>query len=129
MSLNDCRKIVYDKLIALCPRVYYQQAPQGAVFPYVVFVFPTEGRQYKHQVERMLEVNVYDSSDSGYNVALEIENLTDSIDKVLDYQTGNYGDIRAWFRRIGRTAIPYPSDSNIWRRELLYVYTTYNMGE
>lgn len=132
--MNNLRKIVYEKLLkvkALGTNVYFGQAPTNAELPYVVFHFPSEGRTHKEQREVILEISVYDCERGGYNVANQIEQLTDNIDFEFDYssaQTDNHSNnCSYWFRKIGRIAVPYPQESNIWRRELRYNIKNYSI--
>jgi hypothetical protein len=117
------RDIVYNALSAVCDRVYYQEAPQGAIYPYVVYSFPSEEWQLKDQERYILEVLVYDIDKNGYNVANEIESLTRKLDDVLNYKSLESADNKAWFYRVSRLALPYVE--NIWRRELRYRMRNY----
>lgn len=132
--MNELRKIVYNKLLkvkALGTNVYYMQAPMDATLPYVVFHFPNIGRTHREQSEVTLDIGVYDCERGGYNVANQIEQLTNNIDYEFDYstsETNNHANNCAyWFRKIGRIAVPYPQESNIWRRELRYNVKTYDV--
>lgn len=132
--MNDLRKIVYDILLkvpSVTNNVYFMKAPMDASLPYIVFTFPSEGRTHKGQEEIVLEVNVYDCERGEYNVANQIERLTDNINFELDYKTGeteNHADETAyWFRKTSRIAVPYPQDSNMWRRELRYNVKKYSI--
>lgn len=132
--MNNLRKITYDKLLKvrnLGGRIYFMDAPMDAELPYVVFHFPSEGRTHREQREVTLEIAVYDCERGNYNVANQIEQLTDSINFEFDYssaQTANpSNNCSYWFRKIGRIAVPYPQESNIWRRELRYNVKTYDI--
>lgn len=133
--MNRLRKIVYNKLknvSNLGDRIYYVQAPQNAELPYVVFNFPSEGRTHREQSEVTLEIAIYDCERGDYNVANQIEQLTDNVDFEFDYvsgETANHSNnCSYWFRKNGRIAVPYPQESNIWRRELRYNVRVYNIN-
>ena len=69
--MTSIRTMVYTKAVAITDRVYFNKAPEGIAFPFVVFSFPDEGRAYHNQVEKMLQVRVYDHEKDSYNVALD----------------------------------------------------------
>ena len=132
--MNDLRKIVYSKLLhvsGLGTNIYYMQAPMDAQLPYAVYTFPSEGRTHREQCEKVLEISIYDCERGNYNVANQIELLTDNVNFEFDYSsscTANVGNNYSyWFRKTGRIAVPYPQESNIWRRELRYTVKTYNV--
>lgn len=132
--MNNLRKIVYEKLLkvsGLGTNIYYMKAPQDATLPYAVFYFPSEGRTHKEQAEEVLEINIYDCEKGNYNVANQIEQLTDNIDFEFDYSTestDNYSNNYSyWFRKTGRISVPYPQESNIWHRELRYNMKSYKL--
>lgn len=121
----DLRKIVYQAISTYCPRCYYGQAAQGCEFPYIVFSFPSNGRAYKEQVARELEVAIYDAPKSGYNVANEIDTLTDNVKASLDYKTGSQDATSVWFKFEQRTEVPFPDGATIWGRVLRFTAHTY----
>ncbi len=127
--MTNIRTMVYDKLSPLCDNVFFSKAPEGTTFPYVVFSFPAEGRAYHQQVEKMLQIRVYDHQKDKYNMATEIEALTDDIEAVFDYRTAASGTTSAWFRKIGRIEIPFPPDEETWGRELTFEMRNYKTGE
>jgi len=126
--MTSIRTMVYAKAVAITTRVFFNKAPRGTEFPYVVFSFPDEGRAYHNQVEKMLQVRVYDHEKDSYNVALEIETLTDELEAVFDYKTASHETTTAWFRKIGRIEIPFPVDDQTWGRELLFEMRNYKLG-
>ncbi len=126
--MTSIRKMVYNKLILIADRVFFTKAPTGTEFPFVVFSYPYEGRAYKQQVEKMLQIRVYDHEKDGYNVSSEIESVTDAIEAAFDYQTAEHEASSAWFRKIGRTELPFPVDEEVWGRELLFEMRNY-IGE
>jgi hypothetical protein len=123
--LINLRKIVFSKVSPLCSNLFYEEAPQDTAYPYVVFSFPSNGRAYKGQVQRELELAIYDAPKSGYNVATAIDNLADEITRVLDYTTGAQGDLSAWFKFEQRTEIPFPDGTTMWGRILRFTAHTY----
>lgn len=126
MVINEIRQIVYDKLSAIFARVYYQQAPQKAQIPYVVYSFPAEMGQHKKQDVQILQIDITDCERGGYNVAREIENSANEVDLSFNYLPDTTWTVSAWFRRISRIAVPFPEESNVWRRELRYEVRIYD---
>lgn len=125
--MNDLIKIVYQLLTEVSDNVYFQKAPQDASLPYIVFSFPNEGRGHRGQIEKVLEIHIYDCEREDYFVADSIETMADSINNVLDYITDTDTNYSYWFRRISRISVPYPPESNIWHRELRYSMKTYKL--
>ena len=126
--MTSIRKMVYDKAVAIATRVFFDKPTIGTKFPYVVFSFPNEGRAYHNQVEKMLQVRVYDHEKDAYDVMTAIETLTDELEAAFDYITAASGETTAWFRKIGRTEIPFPEDDKTWGRELLFEMRNYKLG-
>lgn len=124
------RTMAYDRIeeAVSFDRVFFNKAPQGTEFPYVVFSFPNEGRAYHEQVEKLLQVRVYDHEKDGYNVATELEAAVDAIEAAFDYKTATEGTTTAWFKKIGRTELPFPADEEVWGRELLFEMRNYKLG-
>jgi len=127
--MTSIRKMVYNKLITIADRVFFDKAPPGEEFPHVVYSFPNEGRAYKKQVEKLLEIRVYDHEKDGYNVSIELETMTDEVETAFDYKTASHGTTTAWFKKIARTEIPFPVDEETWGRELLFEMRNYKMGD
>lgn len=126
--MTSIRTMVYAKAAAIADRVFFVKAPEGTTFPYVVFSFPDEGRAYHQQIEKMLQLRVYDHEKDGYTVATEIETLTDELEETFDYKTASHETTTAWFRKIGRNEIPFPEDDETWGRELLFEMRNYKLG-
>jgi len=117
---EDVRKIVYQQLITLSLPVHYEIAPDDAILPYIVYSFPTDGRKYKNQTVSDLQVDIYDAERNDYNVAREIDSLINEVEGLLDYKSFFQGGSSFWFKRTTRQAIPFPEDSNIWARQLVF---------
>ena len=126
--MTSIRTMVYAKAVAIADRVYFDKAPEGTLFPYVVFSFPDEGRAYHQQIEKMLQIRVYDHEKDQYNVATAIETLTGELEEAFDYRTASHETTTAWFRKIGRIEIPFPVDDQTWGRELLFEMRNYKLG-
>lgn len=124
-ATNDSRKMLYDVLVTACDRVYYEEADDDAVLPYIVFSFPSETDAYKNRVRKLLSVNVFDVRRSDYNAESEIEDLTDEVDRLLDHNVVYYGDVIGWCRHMNRISVPFPQDSNMMQRELTYELRMY----
>src|SRR5690625_3827295 len=119
--MDRLRIAVYQRISSVAPNVHFQRQRGSATYPYVVFSFPNDVNAYRSKRPTILEIDVYDADRSGYNVAAEIEALTDAINRTLDYRTALDSGIGVKWQRIGRLAIPVPDDPNLWRRQLRYV--------
>ena len=82
--MTAIRTMIYAKAAAIATRVFFNKAPRGTEFPYVVFSFPEEGRAYHNQIEKMLQIRVYDHEKDAYDVMTAIEALTDELEAALD---------------------------------------------
>jgi len=126
--MTDIRTMVFVKASTIADRVFFNKAPRGTAFPYVIFSFPDEGRAYHQQIEKMLQIRIYDHEKDGYNCPLEIEAITDNLEAGFDYKTASHDTTTAWFRKIGRNEIPFPEDDETWGRELLFEMKNYKLG-
>ena len=62
---------------------------------------------------------------SGYNVANEIDTLTDNVKASLDYKTGSQDATSVWFKFEQRTEVPFPMEQLYGGRVLRFTAHTY----
>lgn len=125
MMVADIGEVVYNSIKEHCDRVYYQEPPEDAIIPYVVYQFPNEGRAYKDQVELYLEINIFDAERDDYNVSFEIDSLADNINLSLDHKSFLNGSTSFWMKRTSMIRVPFPEDVHIWSRQLEFQIKTY----
>lgn len=117
----DLQKFIVAELKKIHSRVYQEWAPQGAVFPYVVYRLPVSNPS-EWREDFILEIDVWDQPADGSTVTLQT--LADSIDRALNRlrYTGDGWNTRIY--RINRLMVPDP-DPTIRRRQLRYELRTY----
>jgi hypothetical protein len=82
MKMIEFRKLLLSFLKGIHPRVYFQQAPTNAVFPYLVYEFSNvlddgEGLQIIN-----LDVDGWDNEDDSTPLELLMENLNNNLNKM-----------------------------------------------
>lgn len=112
----DLRTLLVTYLKTLHPRVYFQVAPENAVFPYIVYDIPSimcDGEGYEVAT---IDIDGWDLNDTNDTIA--IENLMDIINQ-LDKKTLSNANISASFFIDNKLAI-IDEDKRIKRREYTY---------
>jgi hypothetical protein len=120
IKVIELRKAILSFLKAKHPRVYFQVAPDNAVFPYLVYDLPNSSDD--GVMERfILEVDGWDKSKD----TTSIETLMDSVDKELHRKTVILADaISATFYRENRIPLR-DDDPGILRRKYVYQIRTH----
>lgn len=121
----ELQRYIVQQLKHIHPRVYLEWAPQGAIFPYVVYNLPTS-EEAIYREDFVLEIDIWDQPADGSTVVLQ--KLADKID--CELHRFSYLDSSGWFTRffrINRLMIPDP-DVTIRRRQLRYECKTYMTG-
>lgn len=113
-------KFIIDETKHITNKVYPEQAPKNAQFPYVVFNFPTENMFEHYQDHIYLEIDIWSKSRQGVDAFYEATELTDEIDKVFKYKRHLDENYLLIFQRINKLAIP-DEDSDIRHRQLRYL--------
>ncbi len=128
--MNDLRVIVTQKLRTVTDRVFFEpeQVEQGTLTPYVVFSFPSTDEPARNRSDVALEIDIFDTVKDGYNIAQELEGLTDRIDGLFYYAREIANGKGLIFIKAGRFKVPDPNP-NVWRRRLRYIVKTINTGE
>jgi hypothetical protein len=119
----ELRKAILSYLKSIHPRVYFQIAPEGAAFPYLVYDLPNSTDDAV--MERfVLEVDGWDNSKD----TTAVETLMDSVDKELHRKTVILiNSISATFYRESRLSL-LDDDPRIRRRKYVYQVRTHGEG-
>lgn len=117
-------QFVIDDITSVTSRVYPERADSDALFPYVVIKFPTINELDHNQDQVILEIDVWHKIGDGNDILIEIENLTDAIDKLFKGRRNLDENYLLMFQRLNRLSIP-DEDSSIKRRQLRYAIKTY----
>lgn len=115
----DLGNLIDARLKEVHSRVYVEQAPQGTVFPYVVYILPNSTEE-NHREDFILEVQVWGNSKN----TNEINNIAHNIDKKLNRLKYLDTNMQTSIYRVNRLMVPDP-DPAIRRRELRYNCKTY----
>jgi hypothetical protein len=119
----DLYILVKQKISEVSQKVYPERASSEAQFPYVVFNFPTTSDAIVRD-DIILEVDIWDSKRSGYDVLSAIEQLTTQVDNTLKNLKELDNDTFYKFERVTRLNLKDP-DTNIFRRQLRYLVKKY----
>ncbi|SFJ83234.1 tail completion protein gp17 [Thermoflavimicrobium dichotomicum] len=120
----ELQKFIVSELKKIHPRVYQEWAPEDAVFPYVVYRFPTSNPNERRE-DFILEIDIWDQPPDGSTVTLQ--QLADQIDSSLNGVRYTSEDWNTRIDRINRLMIPDP-DETIRRRQLRYELRTFEAG-
>jgi hypothetical protein len=73
----ELRKVIKNYLKSIHPRVYFQTAPGDAVYPYIVYDFPSINSDGETQEIIIVDIDGWDRPDFGDTT--QLENLMSSI--------------------------------------------------
>ena len=116
ISLGDH---IYTELGKLATRVYHEQAPKDATFPYVTFNFPTSAPDEIRE-DFILTVDIWGKGPS----TLALEQLVSSISRALDHTTFCDDDLCVRIYKDNTLAPPDPN-LDIRRRQLRFECRTF----
>jgi len=111
----ELRKALNAQLKTVHPRVYFQQAPELAPFPYLVFDFPSIYDDGEGQEFAIVDVDAWDVNPD----TTSLETLISSVNSALNKSTLTSGNITAAFYL--DTKIPLTDDDPLIRRRK-YIY-------
>jgi hypothetical protein len=115
----DFKKKIYE-LLSTVITTYDNRAAQDAEMPYCTYTILVNVKNYQRDII-MLRVTIWDENTD----ARDIENLTDSIDHLLDrYKYYEDGVLQTSIYRTTRGEVSDP-EPNILRRELQFDCKTY----
>lgn len=116
--MNKLLSLILIELRKHHERVYHEDAPSNAKYPYLVYSV-SDGFK-THRDDLTLIVDIWDRNDSAMNV----EDLTDKIDIGLDSKSIHNDYVVATLFREGRLSIGDP-DKTLKRRQLRFSVQTY----
>lgn len=117
-------KFLTRELKKFSKQVFNENATENAIFPYVVFNVTSTSITEKDREDVIVEIDIWDYQKDGYDAIVNVEMLTDKIDKYLRSVRQKEGDSLLIFEKINRLSLP-DEDSNIKRRQLRYVVKYY----
>lgn len=129
MNIIELQKQIVTFLTTKATRVYFREAPENAVYPYVVYNLPSSIENYSNREDFILEIDFWDNS----NLTTVIDTLVGSVDGDGDISspTGLHrkliyvdGTISAKLYREARLVID-DEDKRIEHRQLRYLMQTY----
>lgn len=128
MNVIELQKQIYAFLKTKCDRVFYEDAPDDAIYPYVVYDFPSSLENYSNREDFMLDVDIWDNATN----TKPIETLVGDIngDGDIDIPTGLHrkliyiNGVSAKIYKEGRFNIR-DEDKRIKHRQLKYRIQTY----
>lgn len=129
MNIIELQKQIYTFLKTKADRVYYENAPDDAIYPYIVYDFPSSLENYSNREDFMLEIDVWDNATN----TKPIETLVGDVDGDGDVAnpTGLHrkqiyvnGTLSAKIYKEGRYNIR-DEDRRIRHRQLRYRIQTY----
>ena len=116
--MNKLLELILQTLKTRHLRVYHENAPDNAIYPYVVFNVSDGFKSHRHDLTLIIDILDRNSS------SLEIEDLTDSIDNLLD-EANIYNEfVLTTFYRQTRMKVEDP-DVKLKRRQLRFNVQTY----
>lgn len=116
--MNKLLELILQTLKTKHSRVYHENAPDNAVYPYIVFNIDDGFKS--HRDDLMLIIDIWDRNSS----SIAIEDLTDSIDKLLDEANIFNEFVLTTFYRQNRMKVEDP-DVKLKRRQLRFNAQTY----
>ncbi len=117
--MNSLLKIVKNHLKTKHDRVYHEEAPNNAKYPYIVFEI-TQGLKNSMRDDLILMVDIWDRNKD----TMPIEDLTDTIDKLFHEANLPSENVLPTFYRETRLKVDDP-DKTLKRRQLRFAIHTY----
>lgn len=119
----EIRKALQSLLLSIHDEVYYEEAPDNAVYPYIVYNLADSNDE--DSVEQiMLEVDAWDTPIN--NNTIPLETLVGNVDNLLNRKIISVKGVFFSIYRENRRNVP-DSDKRIRRRQ--YEYQIRVMGE
>lgn len=117
----EIRRAILSALEAVYSEVYFEDAPDDAQFPYLVFDLPDSVDNGKLE-NFELELTGWDALDNGDTYALE--NMMDIADRALNRKTFVVGNLAMMIYRDGRRTIR-DKEKRIRQRQYTYQVRVY----
>jgi hypothetical protein len=115
------RSVINSALKSIHPRIYYQSAPDDAVYPYLVYDL-TNSIDDLSLEQFVLDVNGWDAPTNGDT--LPLENLMANVDSALHRKTKVIDDMAVTIYRDNRLSL-LDDDPRIRRRQYTYEIRTF----
>lgn len=120
IKMVELRTMILSSLKAVHPRVFFQQAPDDAMCPYIVYDLPNSTDDGSTE-QVVLDIDGWDDKTD----TTVLETLMDSIDKEIHRKTMTIpGQLSATFYRENRMALT-DDDKRIRRRKYVYQIRTH----
>jgi hypothetical protein len=120
IKIIEIRKYLLILLKSIHPRVYFEQAPDNAVYPYIVYNLPNSFEEGIME-QFVLDIDAWDNSKD----TTSLETLIDSVDQSLHRKVAVVNDTMAFiFYRENRLSLT-DDDPRIRRRKYVYQIRTY----
>lgn len=129
MNIIELQKQIYDFLKTKSDRVYFEDAPDNATYPYIVYDMPSSFENYSNREDFLLEIDFWDNATN----TKPIETLVGDVDGDGDIKnpTGLHrkmiyidGTLSAKIYKDGRFNIR-DEDKRVKHRQLRYRVQTY----
>lgn len=120
MRTNDLKLLVQTKLKTVTTKVYHEVADENAVYPHIVFNFRRIDLGDLSRQDYVLEVNVWDKSNS----TQQVDNLADSVEKLLQAENLPQDHVLPTFYLIDRQSI-LDEDKTIRHRRIQFQVQNY----
>ena len=117
--MNELIKIIYSELKKVHEKVYQCEADENSDYPYVTFNLQT-GIKTDTRYDDVLNIEIWDTNED----TSEIENIADSIERLLDFKCINTDNLSTVFYRETR-ANSTQADDEVYCRELRFETQTY----
>lgn len=119
-KMNDLLELIFRELKKVHERVYYEDAEDEAIFPYVVFYIST-GTNTEQRHDDILVVEVWDENPDTTN----LEDITDKIEKHFDYECFNTEKVSTMAYKESRSKSEKEKKEDLSCRELRFELQTY----
>ena len=124
MRTNDLKELVQTKLKTLTPNVYHEIANEKKLYPHIVFTFRRIDLQDLSRQDYILEVDVWDKLSGTNQSTQTIDNLADSVEKLLQAENLPQDYILPTFYLIDRQNV-LDEDKQIRHRKIQFQVQNY----
>lgn len=120
--MNEIITAIAQKLRTVHQNVYFERAPQGKKFPYIVFRIEGSDKRDRLVEDFVLSINFWDNKTD----TEELDDLVERTNKELDYTLIGGSGWQLMLTKSSYQTIP-DTEPNIRRREVLYRVRTYKV--
>lgn len=115
-------EVILTELKKLYTRTYFDRAPRGTTFPFVVFSTPSSFQNQDGAMTIVLRINIYDNTGNSIST---LETTTEKIKKGLQKKVYTDANMMLFFRCESILQIPNTNE-NIRQRELTFSVKYYD---